>query len=75
MKTAQYILDERVRDMDCEWALTVHDEFQLVAEDKEVAETVGWLAVQSIKDAGKILNLNVPLDAEYKVGRNWEATH
>lgn len=75
MKMAQYILSQRIDKLDAHFALTVHDEFQLVCEDKEEAETVGWLAVQSIKDAGKILKLNCPLDAEYKVGRNWSETH
>jgi hypothetical protein len=33
------------------------------------------MAKQSIICAGKILNLNVPLDADVSVGLNWSHTH
>ena len=33
------------------------------------------LSVKSIVQAGIDLNLNCPLDAEAKVGRNWSQTH
>ncbi len=35
----------------------------------------GELAVKSIVKAGEYLNLRCPLDAEYKLGRNWAETH
>jgi DNA polymerase I-like protein with 3'-5' exonuclease and polymerase domains len=35
----------------------------------------GELGVLSIREAGVELGLNVPLDAEYKVGKTWAQTH
>ena len=35
----------------------------------------GEIAVKAIQEAGKELNLNCPLDGEYKIGENWNATH
>lgn len=52
----------------------IHDEFQ--AEVKpELAETYGMLAVDAIKDAGKELKLNCPMDGEFKIGKSWAETH
>ncbi len=36
---------------------------------------VGQLGVQSIRKAGKMMQLNVPLDAEYMLGLSWAGTH
>lgn len=36
---------------------------------------VGELAVQAVEEAGRIYQLNVPLGAEYALGRNWKETH
>ena len=52
----------------------VHDEVQLQVR-KELADNVGRITVQSMRDAGENLSLNCPLDGEYKVGRNWAETH
>jgi len=52
----------------------VHDEFQLETR-KEDAELIGFLAVQSIRQAGVRLNLRCPLDGAFKVGQNWASTH
>lgn len=52
----------------------VHDEVQ-VETLPEYADQVGQVIVQSIKDAGKLLKSNCPLDGEYKVGANWAETH
>ena len=52
----------------------IHDEFQVeVAEEQ--AEKFGWLAVECIKSAGTHFKLRCPLDAKYKVGDTWAATH
>ena len=77
MKEAQYLLDAWLRksDLDYAWCLTVHDEFQLESSNEEDAHAIGVLARDSIREAGRRLGLHVPLDAEYKVGRNWEETH
>lgn len=54
--------------------LYVHDEGQWEC-DPSVAEEIGKMGVKSIIKAGEYLGLNVPLDAEYKVGKTWEETH
>lgn len=59
-----------------DWAqvLHVHDEMQNTARP-EIAEVVGQSAVKSIKEAGEFFSLRIPLDGEYKIGRNWAETH
>lgn len=52
----------------------VHDEWQ-TETPPEFAKQVGEIQVQAIRDAGVILNLNCPLDGEYKIGDNWKETH
>ena len=54
--------------------VNVHDEFQYEVEESR-AEEFGRLAVQSIIDAGKQLNVRCPLNGEYKIGNNWSETH
>lgn len=55
--------------------LHVHDEFQYQFRDYVDPDTVGNMAVESIREAGRILKFRVPLDGEFKVGRNWAETH
>ena len=57
-----------------EICLTVHDEWQLEV-DEDIAEEVGKLGVEAIKQAGINLSFRIPLDGEYKVGNNWKETH
>lgn len=52
----------------------VHDEIQLQVRE-DIAEDVGRISVQSIRDAGKVLGFRCPLDGEYRIGRNWAETH
>lgn len=52
----------------------IHDEVQLQAK-AELAEDIGKLAVESIKEAGEYFSFRIKLDGEYKVGRNWAETH
>lgn len=51
-----------------------HDQGDFEAHP-EVAEEVGAMLVQGIKDAGKILKMKVELDGEYKVGDNAAEIH
>ena len=39
------------------------------------AKIFGEIAVKAIQEAGKELNLNCPLDGEYKIGESWNETH
>ena len=52
----------------------VHDEFQIEVPEN-FADVVGKAAVRAIKNAGEVLDLRCPLDAEYNVGNNWAETH
>lgn len=54
--------------------IDMHDEGQAEVH-KDDAERYAELAVKSIVEAGKHFNLNVPLDAEAKIGANWAETH
>lgn len=52
----------------------VHDEFQFEVVP-ELADTLGKLAVECIREAGVILKSRCPLDGEYKIGPDWSKTH
>jgi len=70
-KLEEYVKRERIKAYP---VVNVHDEFQYEVE-QERADEFGRLAVQSIRDAGKILKLRCELDGEYKIGNNWSETH
>ena len=52
----------------------VHDEIQASVAPED-AELAGKLMVQAAKNAGTVLKLRIPVDAEYKIGKNWAETH
>lgn len=52
----------------------IHDEWQYDVHPSCAAEH-GRLAIQSIREAGEELNLNVPLDGTSKEGLTWARTH
>ncbi len=62
------------RKIDYKLCAFVHDEWQSFCL-KTQAKLLGSLQVKSIQMAGKILNMNVELDAETKSGRTWADTH
>ena len=76
MKYALTLLEEYVirKQIKAFPVVNVHDEFQYEVEESR-AEEFGRLAVQSIIDAGKQLNVRCPLNGEYKIGNNWSETH
>ena len=67
----QYVINKQIKAFP---VVNVHDEFQYEVEESR-AEEFGRLAVQSIIDAGKKLNIRCPLNGEYKIGNNWSKTH
>ena len=76
MKQALVLLDKKLKSakIDYKFVANVHDEFQIeVQEDR--AEEVGKLGVDSIAEAGLVLNMRCPLTGEYNVGNNWKETH
>lgn len=76
MKWSIYLLDQWVREMGLDvWkVIDMHDEVQADVLLEDIA-VYSELARQSIITAGKLLNMNVPLDADIKVGRTWAETH
>lgn len=76
MKQALIMLNRKLihANMDARFVANVHDEWQIETTEKD-AETVGYFAVQSIRQAGIRLKLRCPLDGEFKVGLNWATTH
>lgn len=51
-----------------------HDEMQFECSP-DIAEQVGTIAIEGLRQAGKHLKLNIELDGEYKIGSTWEKTH
>ena len=78
MKYSMLFLDKWVRKegLDVKKVIDMHDEAQAeVKNNEEIIELYCNFAVQSIRQAGKYLEMNCPLDAEAKVGDNWSQTH
>ena len=74
MKQAMILLDGKLKYLDAKFVANVHDEWQIECHES-VADQVGKLGVEAIIEAGKLLNLNCPLDGDYNVGNNWSETH
>jgi len=76
MKVSMVLLDYWVRkyNIDAMKVGDIHDEAQAdVAEHH--TKVYGSLAIESIRKAGRVLNLNVDLDSDYSVGESWAETH
>lgn len=52
----------------------IHDEWQFDVDPEHVYVHAA-LAEEAIREAGRRLNMNVPLDAESKIGLTWAETH
>lgn len=59
-----------------DWALVahIHDELQIEARE-EIADEVGRSVVKAMRACGERYKLRVPIDGEYKIGRDWAQTH
>lgn len=86
MKHALVILDDELQlkglrpGVDYEFALNVHDEFQIDCVDalvkgKHVPTFVAQVATWSIAEAGRRLKLRVKLKAKAATGLTWAETH
>jgi hypothetical protein len=53
----------------------IHDEIQVACKTEEVAEHVGNIARRMAQETGETLKVNLPISAEYSVGRTWADTH
>jgi DNA polymerase I-like protein with 3'-5' exonuclease and polymerase domains len=76
MKKALALLNNYaiLKGIDYKFIGNIHDEMQTEVLDKD-AKIFGEIAVKAIQEAGKELNLNCPLDGEYKIGDSWNETH
>lgn len=79
VKQATIILHRKIKENDFKeedvcMVAHIHDELQLQCKPS-ISDTIGNLAVQSVKDAGTHFKFRCPLDAEYHIGKNWSETH
>jgi hypothetical protein len=77
MKHAMIIADARIKKSVGDMAhglIRMHDEEQWECLP-DIAEEVGRIGCESIRDAGVYLKLNVPLSGSYKIGADWSETH
>ena len=76
MKEAVVLLDKALKELKLpyKFAANVHDEWQIEVPEW-AGQAVGMQAVFAIREAGKTLGLNCPLDGEYKIGKTWADTH
>lgn len=76
MKQALVIFDRKLKQikMPYKFVANVHDEWQLEVPET-FAEQVGRIGVESIEEAGKVLEMRCPLTGEFKAGNNWKETH
>jgi DNA polymerase I-like protein with 3'-5' exonuclease and polymerase domains len=52
----------------------IHDELQIESKSS-LADAIGKLAVESVKEAGEHFKIRLPINAKYKIGKNWSETH
>lgn len=52
----------------------IHDEIQIECRE-DIAEEVGKICRDSIKDAGEFFKISCPHEGESNIGKNWYATH
>lgn len=75
-KVAMIIMDAWVKkyNIDAVQVGNFHDEVAFDC-DRGQSDLLGQLGVASIRRAGQVLGLNVELDADYMIGKNYAETH
>ena len=74
MKQAIVILYDLLARVDFKLVAQVHDEWQIECRPED-ADFIGKSCVNAMIFAGEILQLNCPLNGEYRVGNSWADTH
>lgn len=74
MKQAALFAEDMVSWADANMVINMHDEYQYEVAESQ-SDDVAEQLEESIRIAGRYMGLNVPLDAEAKIGRNWSETH
>ena len=69
-------MDKEIRKtgLDANLVASVHDEYQFEVAKPDIKKFTE-ITKSSIHRTTEILDLNIPLDSEYKVGNNWAETH
>ena len=74
-KWLELINDEiEAQGIDAQIIAWVHDECQIMVR-KGQGENVGRISRSMASKAGEYFQIKIPIDAEYRVGNNWRATH
>jgi DNA polymerase I-like protein with 3'-5' exonuclease and polymerase domains len=68
------IIEATKAQLDFKLVASVHDEYQFEVR-KGQEEAFGAVTKKAMKLTEQSLNVNCPLDCEYKVGSNWAETH
>jgi DNA polymerase I-like protein with 3'-5' exonuclease and polymerase domains len=74
MKQAIVILYDLLERVDFKLVAQVHDEWQIECKPED-ADFIGKSCVNAMVFAGEVLQLNCPLDGEYRIGTSWCDTH
>jgi DNA polymerase I-like protein with 3'-5' exonuclease and polymerase domains len=74
MKQAIVILYDLLERVDFKLVAQVHDEWQIECRPED-ADFIGKSCVNAMVFAGELLQLNCPLDGEYRIGNSWADTH
>ena len=67
-------MEKGLTEKDARVVAFVHDEVQIIVRDG-LEETIGEITQQAIRNVERGLDFGCPLDADWKVGENWAATH
>jgi DNA polymerase I-like protein with 3'-5' exonuclease and polymerase domains len=62
------------KGLDVKLIASIHDEYQFEVNKNDI-QSMGEVVKLSIKETTEQLNLNCPLDAEFKTGSSWADTH
>ena len=76
MALSQILLEKEIKrkGLDAFPVGNIHDEIQYDVAPSD-ADEYGRLSVECMIKAGQELNMNVPLDGEWKKGETWSRTH
>lgn len=62
-------------DGDYAYMVWSHDEVQIACKTKETAEDIIRIAEKTIRETQEVLGINIQLDVEGKIGKNWKECH
>ena len=62
------------KGLDVKLIASIHDEYQFEVNKNDI-QSMGEIVKLAIKETTEQLNLNCPLDAEFKTGSSWADTH